>query len=354
MEGMKSYVASDRRFVYSGRIDDSIPNEPELIWAASSVSFKTDSSHIIIRCYNKRFNDGWDNSLSILVDGEHAGKICIPRDLWSEELDISRYCDGKMHEYTIFKRHAGCHYFVFKGIVLDDAAQFIAGTPSPKLKLEVFGDSISCGEVSEAVLYAGKQDPDHQGEMNNAYYSYAYKLARKLGAELHDTSQGGIALLDGDGYFVPSHYVGMVSTYDKLKYNPDLEPVTAWDFSRWVPDIVIIALGQNDQHFINYMHDDYDGERASYWRAEYANFIRTLESHYPDAQFICMTTLLMHDIEWDDAIDEAVKTLDDPHVHHFMFKRNGAGTPGHVRATEADEMAGELEEFIKNGYKREE
>ena len=47
--------------------------------------------------------------------------------------------------------------------------------------MEVFGDSVSCGEVSEALKYVGKPDPEHDGEYSNSWYSYAWITARKLG-----------------------------------------------------------------------------------------------------------------------------------------------------------------------------
>ena len=58
--------------------------------------------------------------------------------------------------------------------------------------MEVYGDSVSAGEVSETVDYVGKVDPVHDGHFSNCYYSYSWMCARKLGAKLHDIAQGGI------------------------------------------------------------------------------------------------------------------------------------------------------------------
>lgn len=33
-------------------------------------------------------------------------------------------------------------------------------------------------------------------------------------------------------------------------------------------------------------------------------------------------------------------------VHHFLYNKNGYGTPGHVRISEADEMSDELASYI--------
>lgn len=41
---------------------------------------------------------------------------------------------------------------------MDDGADLLPPEPKPARRMEVFGDSVSCGEVSEAVDYVGKED----------------------------------------------------------------------------------------------------------------------------------------------------------------------------------------------------
>ena len=35
-------------------------------------------------------------------------------------------------------------------------------------------------------------------------------------------------------------------------------------------------------------------------------------------------------------------------VHHFLYRRNGSGTPGHIRIPEAEEMSEELASYIRS------
>jgi hypothetical protein len=37
----------------------------------------------------------------------------------------------------------------------------------------------------------------------------------------------------------------------------------------------------------------------------------------------------------------------DGRVHHFLYSKNGCGTPGHIRGSEAAGMAKELAGFIE-------
>ena len=201
--------------------------------------------------------------------------------------------------------------------------------------------------MSEAVDYVGKADPVHNGEFSNSWYSYAWMTARKLNAKLHNISQGGIALLDGTGYFGAPGYLGVESCYDKIQYLPDLGEVKQWDFSRYTPDVVVVAIGQNDAHPDNYMPADYDGVKAKRWRERYEWLIRRLMQLYPEAKIVLATTILMHDAAWDRAIDDVCRRIASGRVHHFLYKRNGAGTPGHIRIPEAQEMSEELAAYIQ-------
>ena len=154
-------------------------------------------------------------------------------------------------------------------------------------------------------------------------------------------------MLDGTGYFGAPGYLGVESCYDKIEYFPGLGEVKKWDFTKYTPDVVIVAIGQNDAHPDNYMPADYDGAKAVNWREHYESFVRKLMGLYPAAQIILATTILMHDAAWDRAIDDVCSKIASDRVHHFLYKRNGAGTPGHIRIPEAEEMAEELAGYIR-------
>lgn len=87
------------------------------------------------------------------------------------------------------------------------------------------------------------------------------------------------------------------------------------------------------------MAEDYNGEQAKRWRSDYAGWIRAIRGKYPHAHILLTTTIMAHSPAWDDAIEEVFSDFGDPKVHHFLYPKNGCGTPGHVRANEAAEMA---------------
>ena len=172
--------------------------------------------------------------------------------------------------------------------------------------------------------------------------------ARNLHAQLHDSSQGGIALLDKTGWFMAPDYLGVESCYDKIEYQPELSEVKPWDFSRYTPNVVILAFGQNDNHPEDYMAEDYNSARSENWRQHYRRFLEHLMEVYPKATFILTTTILEHNENWDISIEEVCKTVNSPRVHHFLYSQNGKGTPGHIRIPEAEQMSKELTAFIES------
>ena len=250
----------------------------------------------------------------------------------------------------VFKRQDCCHEVVLCSLELWEGSLLLPPTEKPGRRMEVYGDSVSAGEVSEAADYVGKPDPEHQGGYSNSWYSYAWIAARKLGAELHDIAQGGIPLLNHTGWFAPPKYPGMEFMWDKLHYHPDLGEAMEWDFSRYQPQLVVIAVGQNDSNPEDYMAVEPDGEKAEKWKRKYRKFVEDVREKYPEAVIVLATTILEHHGNWDRAIEEVcqrIRSSGDGKVYHFLYSRNGRGTPGHIRAEEAKEMAKELVSFVE-------
>lgn len=344
--GEKLILPTDPLIQYIGRIDDEDPAAYGFEFVATGLRIRVTGGTLKM-CLNNRTNY-WQSRLGVLVDGVlHAALLPENGDA---VIDLSAFLHEGENTVHIFKRQDSSHAFTFHGLIIAQEGQLLPPPERPARRMEVYGDSVSAGEVSEAEEFAGKPDPQHNGEYSNVWWSYSWLTARKLGAELHDIAQGGIALLDKTGYFNGPDYVGMLSSYDKVRYNPCYGPVKAWDFSRYTPHVVVLAIGQNDHNPVNIMEQDDQGEAARNWRENYAGWIRSLRAKYPRATFVLTTTILNHHENWDKAIDAVCQELrqSDPRIHHFLYSNNGCGTPGHIRASEAEIMAQELSAFIES------
>lgn len=337
--------------VYCGRIDDTDPDGPVFVMPGSFVRIEfTGSSWIKAVVVNRRrWQDSW---VGVLAD-EKQYKVKIEKDNEPVVLTLAEnLAKDKEHEVTFFKRMDQCHEYTFLGFLLEYGARVTKGRKLPRKKIEFYGDSVTAGEVSEAVEYAQKPDPPHNGEYNNAYFSYAWAAARRMHAQVHLVAQGGIALMDGTGYYEDGR-VGMESCYDKLYFYPAKENggqkprMEKWNFERFEPHVVVVAIGQNDAWPEDFMRWDYYGPRAEEWREHYKKWILSLRKVHPNAWIVLATTILNHHPGWDRSIGRICTELEDPKIVHFLYGENGRGTPGHVRAPEAMNMALELSGFIE-------
>lgn len=340
---------NDEKIIYMGRTD-SYPDETRLFYAGSQAIVKFRGTRLDVTFNSTSY---WGSlCLGVVVDGEMRG---IPLSYDNNRKDITvaaaeGLADGE-HSVIIYKRHAANQSLSIKGFETD--GEFLAPEPLPERKIEVYGDSVCAGEVIEAYDYTEKCDPEgHDSKYDNVWNSFVMQTARNLNAQIHNICQGGIALFDGTGYFHAPDYIGLESVYDKTCYFPEGGEPTQWDFSRYTPDIVIIAIGQNDKHNGRTDKDDIDIADLSCrseWKTAYIKMVRELDRHYGGAKFVLTTTILMHDAEWDKAIDEIKDELCGMGIkaYHNMFSRNGAATPGHPRLSEHNEMAAELTDFIE-------
>ena len=335
-------TASCGKLQYSGRIDDKNPDMQTLVFPCSSITIRFRGSEIYAILENR--NVYWDNYIGVILDGKQT-KIRLENGI-KQTVCLGKNLKEEEHILMLFKRQDSCHELIFYGFEIPDSGEVMEPLPRPSRKLEIFGDSVSAGEVSEAVEYAGKPDPEHNGQYSNSWYSYGWITARKLNAQLHDIAQGGAALMDGTGWFCAPNYIGMESIWDKVHYNPMLGMVTEWDFSRYIPHVVIVAIGQNDNNPEDYMKKDPEGEKAASWKQHYKSWIAQIREKYPNALIILTTTVLEHCSKWDDAIEEVCKQMKDSKIVHFLYHQNGCQTPGHIRIPEAEAMAEELTEFI--------
>lgn len=341
----RTYIPPDSPLlVYSGRIDFEDTKAPLFIFPYSMVNASFTGTSLQIAVINH--HQYWDNYLGYIIDGEQE-KILLPNHDSPVLLTLAEDLDDGPHTVTLFKRMDACHYITLLGLILSNEGRLLQAKPKPARRMEFYGDSVTAGEVSEALDYIGQTDPVHNGEYSNSWYSYASITARRLHAEAHIIAQGGIALLNGTGWFNGPEYPGMEYAYSKLSYNRQLGAAKEWDFTRYTPHVVIVALGQNDSHPEDYMKEAYSGQKSIRWRDHYHTFLLSLRSLYPNAVIILATTILCHDASWDRAVDTVCRELNDPGIHHFVYSRNGCGTPGHIRTPEAEEMAAELSAYIE-------
>jgi hypothetical protein len=144
----------------------------------------------------------------------------------------------------------------------------------------------------------------------------------------------------------------MPDIYDRL--NPS-DANSKWDFSKYIPDIVVVNLFQNDSWLVNLPeHEQFKARFGKQKPSEdfiitaYKNFIQSVRIKYPKAQIICALgdmDATQEGSKWPGYIQAAVSMLKDNKIvtHFFPYK----GAPGHPIIKDHETMANDLIQFIE-------
>ncbi|WP_342564928.1 SGNH/GDSL hydrolase family protein [Paenibacillus sp. FSL R7-0345] len=166
-----------------------------------------------------------------------------------------------------------------------DAAEGIKPAPASVHKIEFIGDSITCGY--------GVDDEDGTHSFSTATEdvtkAYAYLTARRLQADYSMVSYSGYGIITGytendqklTTHLLPDYYEKVGKSEGRFD-NKLLPQQLSWDFSRFVPDLIVINLGTNDD---SYTKDD--AVRQAEYAREYAGFLKTVRRCNPHAKILC-------------------------------------------------------------------
>jgi lysophospholipase L1-like esterase len=179
------------------------------------------------------------------------------------------------------------------GIKPLDIADGESITPAPekKYKIEFIGDSITCGY--------GVDDPDPLHDFKtgteDVTKAFAYKTAKALDVDYSMFSISGYGIISGytddpkirhDEQLIPTFYESMGLSYDALDGIAKSQDIT-WDFNRYVPDVVVLNLGTNDDSYCQE-----DTERQAKFASLYIDFLKTIRKYNQKAYIVCAFGLM--------------------------------------------------------------
>ena len=268
---------------YMGRINFDEPDAPEMSWSNSAIFLTVNAPELVM--HTKPGSNNGNTCLEIVLDGAPVNYILLEPD---------------KDDYTVFSGLTGTHTVELHkrterltggiricGFTLPQGGEFLAPPPANKLKLEYFGDSITCGAGAAREHLAPNNPLD-----TDAFRSYVGISARMLMADYHTISISGCGMIQdcmGGGGVVPPNFTGGCGK----------DP---WDFSKFMADGVIINLGQND------FSAPIDTEK---YEKRYSEFIDEIRAAYKDPYIFC-----------------CVGTMNDnylPHVKNVVEKANAEG-----------------------------
>jgi len=284
---------------------------------------------------------GGHNYLQYELDGVYQKRIRIEGH--SQEPVIITTGQAGQHRVWIYKAteaHTGAL------IIEKIAAQGIKSLAIPQLPLiEFIGNSITCGAAaddSEVPCGTGQYHDQH-----NAYMAYGPRVSRKLNVHFILASVSGIGIYrtwNRDSPSMPQVYANAdFQTNGSLK----------WDFKRYKPAIVSIALGTND------MSKGDGTPRAAFdtvrFVKEYVKFVQLVKANYPAAQIALLSSPM---IKGDSreilqrCLNRIKKEIDarypnDKRIATFFFQpMDPHGCGGHPNVADHEIMAEELTPFF--------
>lgn len=353
----RTFGPDDPNIQYSGRVDFSDPTAA--VYASPGVSVTVRfRGNAISALLGDEFRYGSERGFhDVIVDGLVVGQVALEPGV--DRYQLASGLTLGQHTVSLVKRtQAMLGKSLFRGFEID--GELVAPPERPALAIEFIGDSITAGEGADAVngssdckqnAFGMVTDAGWGQPFHNADASYAVVTARALGAEYHLTAVSGIGLVRN---YSTADTQTMPVVYDRTFVEEPASPV--FDHTRFIPDIVVIALGTND-----FSGGDAPAgnprpnlDVGTYLNA-YAEFVSRVRADFPNAEIFALTSQLLGGAAASDlrsAVTGAVQRANangDARVHSFVTAQvAGQGCTGHPNAEQHAELARALTAEIRS------
>lgn len=155
-------------------------------------------------------------------------------------------------------------------------------------RIEFVGDSITCGYGIDGIW----NKDVFSTETENPIKGFAYKTALKCGAQFHYVSWSGMGVYSSwvdenaekplDNWLVHDIYPYTDSPLQKSQGKESHDEHTKWDFSSYIPQVIVFNMGTNDQSWTKHVK-----ERCDTFCEKYYAFLEMLREYNPDSYIVC-------------------------------------------------------------------
>ena len=242
------------RFI--GRFDQSKPDAPVFAWPGTAIALRFSGTAVGVT-----LSDNGKNVFEVVLDGKHT---VLTLQAGTKQYPLGTGLTAGTHDLLLYRRtEASFNETTFNGFDLPSSAYL--PTTVAKHRLEVIGDSISAGYGNEGTLPC-----QFSAATENQYLSYEAIAARAVDAELFTEAWSGIGMLHS--------YEGSTTDQMPVRYLRTLpeRATSTWDFTKFIPEAVVINLGTNDFS---------QGDPGADFQSAYLKFVSDLRGHYPSARF---------------------------------------------------------------------
>ncbi len=271
--------ANNSYIQYYGRWDMSVPTQPAHGWPGVYVTavFQGTSIGVITDDNACWYNVFIDDTLVQIFKGSLYG---------SNMYTLASGLKDTVHTILFeLRSETSWTKFGFYGFVLDSGKSLVAPPAKPPRKIEFIGDSYTSSSGNEWTQSTSAPSDS----FSNIYKGFGSIIARHYGAQYMMTSRGGIGLVHD--------YTGNYGNNLPAFYNRTFfySPTPKWDFSKWVPNLVVICLGLNDYSGWGGYSTPPTDQCAQYYRTSYHNFIATIMGVYVGTKILLVSP---NGIDW--------------------------------------------------------
>lgn len=252
-----------------GRTAPGMAGGTRLEWSGSSIAARFMGTQVSVQ-----LDDGSNgNSFEVVIDGGAPKQMFTAAGQTTYSLATGLM--SGVHDVLLWRDSEASFgpttFIAFSGFGTGGA--LLPPAPAPGRRIELVGDSFSCGA---GIL--GTSNCGSPIKIENHYLSYGAIAAREVSADLVTIAWSGIGVYRNYGTTTPTPTTVMPARYDYAIPTDG----TAWDFSKYQPDVVIMNLNNNDFS---------TGNPGQPYIDAYTKLTTHIRSKYPDATFI-------HVIEW--------------------------------------------------------
>ena len=321
---------SDSHLRYVGRFDTHEAAGPRCSWSASTVIIKFRGTSLNAKMvelgqnYWQTVVDGKPSALLELMQGEHLYSVASGLPEGEHTVELVKATEGVVGVTQ------------FTGFQLSEGATLLP-VPAKKRRIEVIGDSISCGYGN----MAGAKEEHFSPKTENAYYTYGAIAARQVEADYSCVAFSGRKMWPDN------------TTPELYDRTLTFDATSPWDFSKSTPDAIVINLATND--FGRGIPDE------AGWTGAYVAFIHRLREHAPKARIYCAIGTMMIDYPANKPLTVLHRYLDkivanckaggDPNVSIIDFgvqdPANGIGADWHPSKKTQEMMGAQLAGTLK-------
>ncbi|HET7458899.1 MAG TPA: GDSL-type esterase/lipase family protein [Gemmatimonadaceae bacterium] len=338
---MRAYpAASDRVLVMGRHVDEG----GAVGFAASGVTFfmKFRGTSMDIELEDERRDSTTHNWFTVVVDGgepvrlrtspsQRRYTLASGLPLGVHTIALSKATEGQNGRHRLIDVHTG---------------ELLVPDPLPERRIEFVGNSITSGYGLDPRPLAC--DAGTWYDQTHAWLAYGPRVARRVNAQWMLSSVSGIGMhrnWNSDAPAMPRVYGGVYMEY--------ADTLSAWDFARYTPDLVVVALGTND-------FSDGGGKTprpaldGPAFVRDYTRFVAGVRARYPRARLLLLTSPTIdstRNARLGDYLRQVIAAraaAGDSALATYAWKgRYVAGCNGHPGLEEHVRMADELEPVVR-------